>query len=127
MNKLKFYRYLFISGAIWNFVIAGTLLFKSFFGFSPFPDAALMYFQGFLMAVLLFGAGYFMVGLNINKNHGIVWLGAIGKILVFIFLVVYYFMGHIKFYLVLVGIGDLIFAILFIIFLIKYKSIRKDF
>jgi hypothetical protein len=125
MNKNKFYRYLFIIGAVWNFLLAGPQLFNSFFSTSLFSGAALMYVQGFFCAVLLFGVGYFIVGLNINKNHGIVWLGAIGKVLVFGFFLAYYLSGQIPFYLVLVGIGDLIFAVFFFIFLYQYKSIQK--
>lgn len=126
MNKQKFFKCVFFFGALWNFVMGGPLFIKSLFGDSPFSGAALMYFQGFLCAVILFGIGYLIVGLDLNKNHAIVLLGAIGKIMVFIFFVVYYLKGQIKLYLVLVGTGDLIFAILFFMFLLQYQSARKN-
>lgn len=69
------------------------------------------------------GIGYFMVGLNIDKNHGIVTIGAIAKILVFIFFLAYFSLGVVQIDNVLIGTGDLIFAILFIEFLVNYKKL----
>lgn len=126
MKKRIFYKYLFIIGALWNFVLALPYLISSFMGTTIFTGASLMYYQGFLCIVIIFGIGYFMVGLNIDKNHGIVIMGVIGKILVFIFFLVYYLMGHLPFRYVLVGVGDLIFAILFIKFLIYYQAVNKN-
>jgi len=113
---------LFIVGGIWNFVVAAPMFLISFFVVSEFKGASLMYYQGFLCAVILFGIGYILVGLDPNKNHAIVLLGGMGKIMVFIFFLAYYIPGHIKLYQLIIGAGDLIFALLFFRFLIWSNS-----
>ena len=122
VTKRKYYKLLFIIGAIWNFILALSYLAQTFIGPVEFSGRALMYYQGFLISVLLFGVGYLIVGLDIKKNHGIVWLGAVGKVLVFGSFLANYLMGHLPLYLVLIGTGDLIFALLFFEFLFWSKK-----
>lgn len=123
MDKKEYYKYLLIVGAMWNLVLAIPMLIMSFLGASGFTGASLMYYQGFFIAVIIFGCGYLTVGLNLDENHGLIFFGVIGKILVFIFFLVYAVQGHIPFYMVLAGVGDLVFAVFFIEFLLNYKKL----
>ena len=131
MNRAAYYKALFIIGGVWNFILSVPFLLLSFFDrallslfvVGIFTGATLMYYQVFLWFVIVFGIGYTIVGLDLDKNHGIVLLGAIAKILAFISFVAYYLSGDVPFSLAMIGIGDLIFAILFIEFLINYKKL----
>ncbi len=127
MDRQIYYKYLFFIGALWNwgaslpFVII-TLIDKT--ALEPlglaFPGTV-MWFQGFLLAVTIFGLGYFLVSRDLENRKDLVILGLIGKLLVFIFFVAYYLAGEIPFTLLLMGTVDLIFSILFIEYLIHTK------
>ena len=104
-------------------MIATPLLLGSFFGTSGFQDLSLMYYQGFLLAVLVFGIGYLMVGLDLENNHLVILLAVIAKALVFLVFLIYYISGDLPLFEMLAGVGDLIFSIFFIEFLINYKKI----
>jgi hypothetical protein len=131
MSRAAYYKALFIIGGVWNFILSVPFLLLSYFDrtllslfvVGIFTGATLMYYQVFLWFVIVFGIGYTIVGLDLDKNHGIVLLGAIAKILAFISFVAYYLSGDVPFSLAMIGIGDLIFAILFIEFLINYKKL----
>jgi len=123
LDKKAYYKYLFIIAAIWNLMIGIPLLLGSFFGTSGFQALSLMYYQGFLLAVLVFGIGYLMVGLDLENNHLVIILAVIAKALIFLIFLVYYISGDLPLYQMLVGVGDLIFSILFIEFLFNFKKI----
>lgn len=72
--------------------------------------------------VLAFGMGYYLVSRDFSKNHAVVGMGVIGKVLVFLILGYYWMLGSISTLTALAGVGDLVFAVLFLGFLIKYKS-----
>lgn len=121
MEKRVYYKYLFIIGAIWNIVLSIYALI--FPGEPRLSGESLMYYQGFVFLALVFGIGYFMVGIDIDKNHGIVIMGIIGKILVFILSLAYFLSGATSIDFAIIGVGDLIFAILFLEFLLNYKKL----
>ena len=123
MEKTVYYKYMFIIGAIWNLAVAIPLLIMSYIITTGLSTLGLIYYQAFLNSVILFGFGYYIVGRDINKNHGIVLLGIIGKILVFIFFLTYFILGIMTIFEVLAGTIDLIFACLFIEFLIKFEKV----
>ena len=76
-----------------------------------------------MLTVIIFGIGYLIVGLNIDQNHWIVLMGIIGKLLVFLFFTINYIDGAIILFKLIIAIGDLIFAILFIEFLLNFKKL----
>jgi len=123
LEKTVYYKYMFIIGAIWNLAVAIPLLIMSYIITTGLSTLGLIYYQAFLNSVILFGFGYYIVGRDINKNHGIVLLGIIGKILVFIFFLTYFILGIMTIFEVLAGTIDLIFACLFIEFLIKFEKV----
>ena len=123
MEKRVYYKYMFMIGSIWNLVLAIPILIMSFFINPGLSILGLLYYQAFLWAVILFGIGYGAVGLNIDKNHLIIVLGVIGKILVFVYYLLYFLIGILDISYVIVGTGDFIFNILFIEFLVNYKKL----
>ncbi len=123
MDKKKYYKFLFIIGAIHAWLAAGSSYIMSYFGTPAFPYESLIYYQGFMLAVIIFGMGYLIIGLNLDENHGIILMGIVGKLLVFGFYTLYYFQGVIGLIQFIVAISDCFFAILFIEFLINYKKL----
>ena len=123
MERKVYYKYMFIVGAIWNLAVAISLLIMSYFINLGFSTLGLIYYQGFLNSVILFGIGYYIVGRDINKNHAIVLLGIAGKITVFTFFLAYFLLGIMTIFEVIAGTIDLIFACLFIEFLINFEKV----
>jgi len=70
-----------------------------------------------LMAIFIFGVGYWMVPGNPTEYRGVVILGALGKIGVAAIAFSHYFVGDVNFNLAGLTIGDVIFAALFIRYL----------
>ena len=70
-----------------------------------------------LVAIFLFGVGYWMVPSNPTEYRGIVILGVPGKIAVAAIAFGHYFSGDVNFNLAGLTLGDVIFAALFIRYL----------
>lgn len=112
---------MFSSGAVWNWSISFIFFFFyegifSFLGMAPLNYPAIM--KLLMCLVFVFGFGYFWVSKDMFKNICIVKMGALGKI--FIFLILFHYClikKDISALLVIPGIIDLIYAILFIEFL----------
>jgi hypothetical protein len=114
-------RIMFYSAAIFNWCacliffaplgIASALNLSHSVGNGPFEQVA-------LMAIALFGLGYWMVARNPDANRGIVVLGLIGKLaVVAIFFDHYFLVGDVNFNLAGLSIGDIIYSALFAQFL----------
>jgi tryptophan-rich sensory protein len=126
MTKPNYYKNLFLIGALWNLLIAvicsagciflQTPFFKAF-GI-PLPSTLFPYVALFSV-VLALGIGYYLVSMDISNNHGIITIGIIGKVLIFICCLSFFLLGDANSLLLVPGIGDLVFAILFLEFLIK--------
>ena len=129
MDKKEYYKFLFIIGALFNWVNSLTFLFLSIFDPAIFSDLGtsypptLFFLHSLLALIFTYGIGYFIVGLDINKNHGVVILGIVSKLLFFTFCVIYFALGDIDIMIVILGSGDFIFACLFFEFLINYKKL----
>ncbi len=132
MNSLErknYYKYLFLIGAIWNLVVGFLFIALSPLADSVFPlfgmesPTSLVFFQGFFGLTSLFGIGYYLVSRNIEKNHGIILLGVIGKFYLFILFLIYFIIGASNFLPVATVIVDLVFGCLFVEFLISIRKI----
>lgn len=129
MDKKNYYKYLFLIGAIWNIVLGIVYIFTSLFMKGSFEmfgveePPSLIFYHLFFGIVIVYGIGYYLVSANLDKNHGIVLLGILGKLWAFLVVGFYYFAGDINLLGVGPAIGDLIFAILFIEFLLNYKKL----
>jgi len=121
LNSEIGYKRLFLIGALYNIVLG--LIFLVFFSRlmslfdMPMPPRELAVFHqmGILLA-MVYGIGYYMVSRDLYAHKGIVLLGIIGKIIVFLL-----FLHHLVF-IFLIGVGDLMFALLFCKFLVFARN-----
>lgn len=130
MRSPNYFKRLFQVGALWNFAAAFELLFLQkyifeFLGMGPLAHP--MFYQLFCLAVLLFGIGYWLVSRDLARNHDIVRLGVAGKVLVFGFTLYYAAVGSLPWLWVATGFGDLVFAGLFIHFLIVFNKSEEKY
>ncbi|MBD2459551.1 hemerythrin domain-containing protein [Oscillatoria sp. FACHB-1407] len=87
------------------------------------PLVNVEYSQLFYVIVFIIGIGYWWVSQDLSQNHGIVKLGIYAQFSVFTLLAYHTLIGHLHPFYLLSGILDLIFAILFSLFLyFHYKS-----
>jgi len=129
MLKQDYYQKLFFIGAIWNWVATLTFCFgyKILFPlFSMELPKFPVFFLMFLGLAFVFGIGYYWVSQDLNNNHGIVKMGIIGKLIVFVGLTWAGITGQVHWILIGPGIVDLVFAVLYIEFLMTYKRGVKE-
>ncbi|MCI0454138.1 MAG: hypothetical protein L0Y68_03985 [Candidatus Dadabacteria bacterium] len=126
----SFYKRMFLIGALWNILGGAFILYFTGWIFStanltiPEPPA---YFHSWIALFVTFGIGYFMVYRDMYKNKDIVILGIIGKLsfsLIFIYNMIAY-SGKIPLFFIIPVIGDLVFVVLFVKFLLFARSNRK--
>ena len=130
MERKDYYKNLFLISAIWNLIVGLVFIVLSpladslttMFGMEVLPS--LVFYHSFFGIVAVFGIGYYLVARDITKNHGIVVLGTITKLYVFILYLIYFILGYSNFLPILFVIVDLIFACLFVEFLISFKKIE---
>ncbi|MFW9947120.1 MAG: hypothetical protein ACFFDX_09860, partial [Candidatus Odinarchaeota archaeon] len=82
---------------------------------------SMIWLQLSLILILIFGIGYIIVSRNLEKNYGLVFIGAVAKLMFFILVLIYFILGDVNFLIVLLGGIDLIMACLFIEFLLKFE------
>jgi hypothetical protein len=127
--KKDYYRYMFLIGAIWNWIVGLIFILVSPFAVTLFPlfemavPPSLIFYHAFFGFVVVFGIGYYLVSRDINNNHAVVILGVFGKFFVFVLFVIYFILGDYNFAPVLFVIVDFIFGCLFLEFLINFKKI----
>ena len=130
MDRKKYYKYMFLSGAIWNWAIGILFTLLTFFflpvaapllGISIPPS--LLFMHGFLVFVFLIGIGLYIISRDINKNRGIVQICVIEKFSIFTVFLIYFILGDFNIILFLPVVVDLIYGILFLEFLFKYAKI----
>jgi len=118
----KFYKRMFLIGAIWN-IVGGALvvaLTKWIFSTAslnpPNPPA---YYQSWIALFVTFGIGYYMVYRNMSANKNIVILGIIGKLAFSVIFIcnMIFLRGQIPLLFIIPVIGDLVFVVLFWMFL----------
>lgn len=120
MHRESYYRNLFKIAALWNlgagllFMLGRSFLFD-LFGMAPLHYTT--FYNAFCVAVLLFGLGYYWVGLDLTQNRAIVVLGATGKVCVLALFIVGWRMGELPATLIPIGAVDTLFAALFVGFL----------
>ncbi len=120
-----YYRNLFFVGAVWNW--GASIVFFLFYKriFTLFGMEIPLYpsiLHLFVALVLVFGIGYYWVSRDIQKNNDIVRMGIIGKILVFLLFLFHSLFGNLHPLFIAAGAVDLVFAVLFIEFIISSKK-----
>jgi hypothetical protein len=129
MGTSSYYKKLFFIAGLWNIVLAVPawlgMIFQPEFAsgiFGMAPPAILFPYHAMFWLIISFGVGYLIVSRDITKNHGIVVIGILGKTLYFIDCVITLAMKQANLVLLLVGMGDLIFACLFLEFLYTFSK-----
>ncbi|HON58123.1 MAG TPA: hypothetical protein P5040_07860 [Smithella sp.] len=142
--KTGFWKKMFFVGSLWNLSMGITgLLFTNFilmmlFGNAPvrenltaFINGAvpavdnlqmLIFFRFFMIAVILFGIGYYWVSRDLLANRAVIWLGLVAKLIIFFTFTYYYALGQSSCFSVLICSGDFVFSIFFAAFLWKTKD-----
>jgi uncharacterized membrane protein len=125
------YKKFFFVAALYNLVLG--LIFLIFFsqlmdlfGMPQPPRELVGFHQMGIILAMVFGVGYFMVGRDLRAHDGIVILGAIAKIAVFLLFFYHAVFSGLHFLIFLVGVGDLVFALLFIRFLACARDGARD-
>jgi len=129
MEKTVYYKWLFIVGAIFNWTMATSFTLLSIFFYSTIftlfgsvAPTTLFFLHSLLGLIAVYGIGYFIVGLDITKNRGIVYLGILSKLAFFTYCLIYYLLGDLTIVIVILGSFDFFFACLFIEFLLTQKQ-----
>jgi len=126
----SFYKKMFFLAGIWNILIALTGLIATDFSVALFFGAdavtenflAVLHYRFFVIVVLIFGAGYIMVSVDLMLNRGIVWLGLFSKLILFAFYI-YYYMADKATLLAMVALtGDLLWAFIFLLFIHQTRN-----
>jgi hypothetical protein len=133
MKNAKYYKTLFLIAGIWNIGaaipcwIGSVFMPDMFFKMFGMPSAVSLFpFHAMFWFILAFGIGYLIVSCDITKNHGIIFIGMLAKILFFIDCIITLISKEANIMLLTTGIVDLIFAALFIEFLLKTKKVTAQ-
>jgi hypothetical protein len=125
--RARYYRWLFLTAAIWNLLSAGAVLFlledgkfRQEMGFPGPADAISL--QLLAACLLVFGLGYYWVGGDLSGNRDLVKLGVIGKPLVFVVFLGHALVKEIPMLLVAPSVADLLFGVLFLEFLLRTRG-----
>ena len=109
---------LFLIAALFNWLVGTALIIDAplllgLLNVTPLPTEPLfMSLSGWL--IICYGFGYYWASRDLAGNLGIIWLGIIGKLGVFVVVLISTVLGHISWQMNLLSGVDLIFAALFI-------------
>ena len=120
MRETGYYPKLFLVAAIYNWAVTTPFFFahKAIFGWMGMePINHPLMLRSFLALAFVYGIGYYWVSRDVRTNRDLVRMGVLGKLAVFVLFFVAWITGEIPLLMVFPGVGDLIFAILFIGFL----------
>jgi len=124
------WKYIFQLKAVINWIESLALLFadrwiRELLGEKPLTNPE--YLQLFVVLVFVIGIGYWWVSQDISRNRGIVKLGIYAQSSVFVVLAYQTLVGNVHLFYLIPGVIDLIFAILFGLFLYSYARTKPTF
>ncbi|MEG5067246.1 hypothetical protein QUB33_26965 [Microcoleus sp. B3-A4] len=130
MNNPMTWKYIFQLKAAINWIESLALLFadrwiRELLGEKPLTNPE--YLQLFVVLVFVIGIGYWWVSQDISRNREIVKLGIYAQSSVFIVLAYQTLVGNVHPLYLIPGVIDLIFAILFGLFLYSYARTKPTF
>ena len=117
------WKYIFLTKAVINWVESVALLLtdswiRELLGQEPLTNPE--YLHLFLVLVFIIGIGYWWVGKDISRYHEIIKLGILAQYSVFVVLAYHTLVGKLHPLYLIPGVIDLVFAILFSLFLYSY-------
>jgi hypothetical protein len=124
------WKYIFQLKAVINWIESLALLFadrwiRKLLGEKPLTNPE--YLQLFVVLVFVIGIGYWWVSQDISRNREIVKLGIYAQSSVFVVLAYQTLVGNVHPFYLIPGVIDLIFAILFGLFLYSYARTKPTF
>ena len=124
------WKYIFQLKAAINWIESLALLFadrwiRELLGEKPLTNPE--YLQLFVVLVFVIGIGYWWVSQDISRNREIVKLGIYAQCSVFVVLAYQTLIGNVHPFYLIPGVIDLIFAILFGLFLYSYARTKPTF
>jgi hypothetical protein len=130
MKRTVYYKQLFLIVALWQ-IIAGMsswlgsiFMPDTFFGMMGVkPTTTLFPYHVTFWLIIVFGIGYLIVWRDLSKNHGLVLVGIIGKVIYFIICVITIITHEASLALGITATIDLAFAVLFTEFLLSTKQV----
>lgn len=130
MNNPMTWKYIFQLKAAINWIESLALLFadrwiRELLGEKPLTNPE--YLQLFVVLVFVIGIGYWWVSQDISRNREIVKLGIYAQSSVFVVLAYQTLVGNVHPFYLIPGVIDLIFAILFGLFLYSYARTKPTF
>jgi hypothetical protein len=130
MNNPMTWKYIFQLKAAINWIESLALLFadrwiRELLGEKPLTNPE--YLQLFVVLVFVIGIGYWWVSQDISRNREIVKLGIYAQSSVFVVLAYQTLIGNVHPFYLIPGVIDLIFAILFGLFLYSYAQTKPTF
>ncbi|HME52148.1 MAG TPA: hypothetical protein VKM55_08015 [Candidatus Lokiarchaeia archaeon] len=120
MDKIVYYKRLFLVAAIWNWAVAVLFFIISAMAPTSFETLGMAipngmaWFQSAMTFIGVFGVAFFIASRDPGANRGIVMSGVVEKFLIFIVLATYYFIGEVSIAVLLVVFVDLVFGFLFL-------------
>ena len=125
----KFFKWMFLAGALWNLLGGCAIIVLTDWLFSKYglnPPQAPAFYYSWIALFVTFGIGYVMIFKDMYANKNLVLLGMIGKLAFAIIFIVNMSVspGAIPPLFLIPVFGDLIFVVLFGMFLIHARSIQ---
>ena len=130
MDKKIYYKYLFLIGALFNWVIGLMFIFASIFMtflfplFLNFTISSLVFFQLLFASVIIMGIGNYWFSRDITKSQDAVKMCCISRFLFFGVITYYWLIGDLSILVFLSVIVSLIIGILYIEFFVNFKKIQ---
>ncbi len=120
MNRERYHRAMYTVAALWNWILSVLFLTLPridityfYLGGNTIPPT-LLWFDCLMGLIFAFGIGFYLIGLDPQKNHGLVQIAIFEKTWVFIVGLGYFLIGQASALLAAVVTVDLIFGLLFL-------------
>ena len=120
VNREVYHRYMYLVADLWNWILAVTFLTLPRIDIHYFSLAGdtipptLLWFDCFMGLVFAFGIGFYLISLDMHKNHGLVMIAVFEKVWVFVIGLYYFLIAEASALVLAVVTGDLIFGLLFL-------------
>ncbi len=133
MQSDSFFSKMFFLAGLWNLGIGLIGLFFTDFSVALFFGQnavtanflALVMFRLFMVAIIIFGIGYYIVSRALMLNRGIIWLGLVSKIILFVIFIFFFFTGKATLIAALALTGDFLWSLLFLLFIRQTGGLVK--
>ncbi len=130
MDRERYHRLMFLTAALWNWILGAAFFVLPRIDVGYFPSTGLvipntlLWFDSFVGLVFVFGLGFYFVSQNMMENHGLIKMAVFEKSWVFLVGVAWFFLGQASILVVLFVTVDLIFGLLFVENLLAIKKME---